>query len=244
MYMAMQAYGFRIPSGMCIFGSPSNTNWKESITTKIYTNRFTETKASDTLEEINPSVQRALIASLDKKKVAKLLNVMSPGQAADILSVLPVPEKEMIMKSMAKENVAKIQGILDHHHESIVNLATRKFMAYPPDETVLKAQEDYPKDAQGKIVVMYLYVVDADEKLLGVIDIKELLQAPLKATTSLADIMVRSFIALKTTNTLKEASVTFSRYGYRALPVVDDEGKLVGVVPFRDVMNLGHLFFE
>jgi magnesium transporter len=206
--------------------------------------QLNETKASDTLEEINPSVQRALIASLDKKKVAKLLNVMTPGQAADILSVLPVPEAQTIMKSMAKENVAKIESILQHHHENIVNFATRKFMSYPPDEIVLKAQEDYAHDAQGKIVVMYLYVVDAKGKLLGVIDIKELLQAPLKSTTKLADIMETNFIALKTTNTLKEASVIFSRYGYRALPVVDEEGKLVGVVPFRDVMNLGHLLFE
>lgn len=206
--------------------------------------QLNEAKASNTLEEINPSVQRALIASLDKKKVAKLLNVMTPGQAADILSVLPLPEAQTIMKSMAKENVAKIEGILGQHHENIVNFATLKFMAYPPDEIVLKAQEDYPKDAQGKIVVMYLYVLDAQGKLLGVIDIKELLQAPLKSTTKLADIMETNFIALKTTNTLKEASVIFSRYGYRALPVVDEEGKLVGVVPFRDVMNLGHLFFE
>jgi magnesium transporter len=210
---------------------------------KIF-DQLNEAKASNTLEEINPSVQRALIASLDKKKVAKLLNVMSPGQAADILSVLPVPEKEMIMKSMAKENVAKIAGILGQHHENIVNLATRKFLAYPPDETVLKAQEDYPMDAQDKIVVMYLYIVDAEEKLLGVVDIKELLQAPLKATTRLEDIMISNVIALKVTSTLKEASALFSRYGFRALPVVDDEGKLVGVVPFRDVMSLGHLFFE
>jgi magnesium transporter len=86
--------------------------------------------------------------------------------------------------------------------------------------------------------------VDADDKLLGVIDIKELLQAPLKATTKLADIMVINVITLKTTSTLKEASAIFSRYSFRALSVVNDESKLVGVVPFRDVMNLGHLFFE
>ncbi len=210
---------------------------------KIF-DELNEEKASNTLEEINPTVQRALIASLDKKKVAKLLNVMTPGQAADILSVLPGPETETIMKSMTKENVGKIQPILSQHNEAIVNFATRKFMAYPPDETVLKAQEDYPQDAQGKLVVMYLYIVDAEEKLLGVIDIKELLQAPLKATTKLEDIMIKNVITLKTTSTLKEASLIFSRYGFRALPVVDEKGNLVGVVPFRDVMNLGHIFFD
>ena len=206
--------------------------------------QLTETKASDTLEEINPTVQRALIASLDKKKVAKLLNVMTPGQAADILSVLPVPEADAIMKSMAKENLAKIQDILHHHHESIVNLATRKFLAYPPDETVLKAEGDYPKDAEDKDEVMYLYVIDAEEKLLGVIDIKELLKAPLKATTKLEDIMQRSFVSLKTTSTLKDASLLFSRYSFRALPIVDKDGKIIGVVQYRDVMSLKHIFFE
>ena len=210
---------------------------------KIF-DELNEEKASNTLEEINPTVQRALISSLDKKKVAKLLNVMTPGQAADILSVLPAPEAETIMKAMAKDNLAKIQPILSQHNETVANFATRKFMSYPPDETALKAEEDYAKDAEGKLVVMYLYVVDTQGKLLGVIDIKELLQAPLKATTKLEDIMVKNFIALKTTSSLKQASLMFSRYGFRALPVVDDEDKLVGVVPFRDIMNLGHLFFD
>jgi Mg/Co/Ni transporter MgtE len=209
---------------------------------KIF-DELTEERASDTLEEINPTVQRALIASLDQKKVAKLLDVMTPGQAADILSVLPVPEAEALMKSMAKNNVAKIQAILGQHTENVTNFATQKFLSYPPDETVLKAQENYPKDATDKDEVMYLYVVNAEGKLLGVIDIKELLKAPLKATTKLEDIMQRNFISLKTNSTLKDASLLFSRYSFRALPVIDEKGKLVGVVPFRDVMNLGHLFF-
>ena len=210
---------------------------------KIF-DELTEERASDTLEEINPAVQRALIASLDKKKVAKLLNVMTPGQAADILAVLPVPEADSIMKSMSKENLAKIQDILKSHHENIVNLATTKFLAYPPEETVLKAEIDYPRDAEDKDEVMYLYVTDAEGKLLGVIDIKELLKAPLKATTRLEDIMQRNFISLKKTSTLKDASLLFARYSFRALPIVDASGKIVGVVQYRDVMQLKHIFFE
>jgi CBS domain-containing protein len=210
---------------------------------KIF-DELTEERASDTLEEINPTVQRALIASLDKKKVAKLLNVMTPGQAADILSVLPVPEAEAILKSMAKDNVTKIQAILGQHNENVTNFATQKFLSYPPDETVSKAQEDYPKDAEDKDEVMYLYVINAEGKLLGVIDIKELLKAPLKATTRLEDIMLRNFICLKTTSTLKDASLLFSKYSFRALPIVDPDGKIVGVVQYRDVMNLKHIFFE
>jgi CBS domain-containing protein len=206
--------------------------------------KLDEEKASDTLEEISPNVQRALIASLDKKKVAKLLDVMTPGQAADILSVLPGPEAETIMKSMSKDDLIKIRSILGQHNENILNYATQKYLRFPPNETVLMAQESYAIEAEDKDVVMYLYIVDAQEKLLGVIDIKELLQAPLKTTTKLQDIMIVDTISLKTTSTLKEASLLFSRYNFRALPIVDPEGKIAGVVPYRDVMNLKHLFFE
>jgi len=206
--------------------------------------RLDEERASDTLEEITPNVQRALIASLDKKKVAKLLDVMTPGQAADILSVLPGPEAETIMKSMSQDDLTKIRSILSQHNENILNYATQKYLSYPPDETVLMAQESYAIEAEDKDVVMYLYIVDAQDKLLGVIDIKELLQTPLKTTTKLQDIMIVDTISLKTTSSLKEASLLFSRYNFRALPIVDPEGKIVGVVPYRDVMNLKHLFFE
>ncbi len=206
--------------------------------------KLDEEKASNTLEEISPNVQRALIASLDKKKVAKLLDVMTPGQAADILSVLPGPDAETIMKSMNKDDLTKIRSILSQHSEHVLNFATQKYLRFPPDETVLMTQESYAIEAEDKDVVMYLYVVDAQEKLLGVIDIKELLQAPLKMTTKLQDIMVTDIISLKTTSTLKEASLIFARYSFRALPIVDPDGRIVGVVPYKDVMNLKHLFFE
>jgi Mg/Co/Ni transporter MgtE len=87
---------------------------------------------------------------------------------------------------------------------------------------------------------MYLYIVDENDILLGVIDIKELLKAPDEAL--LKDIMTSKVISLKPESTLKEASIMFERYGFRALPVTDANGKIIGVVPYRDVMNLKHLF--
>ena len=82
------------------------------------------------------------------------------------------------------------------------------------------------------------------ENWRGVIDIKELLKAPLKATTRLEDIMQQNFIYVKTTSTLKDASLLFARYSFRALPILDPTGKIGGVVQYRDVMNLKHIFFE
>jgi Mg/Co/Ni transporter MgtE len=80
------------------------------------------------------------------------------------------------------------------------------------------------------------------DRLLGVIDIKELLLAPDHAP--LKDIMVDTVISLAPGSTLKDASALFGRYDFRAIPVLDDQDTILGVVPFRDVMSLTHHFLE
>jgi Mg/Co/Ni transporter MgtE len=198
--------------------------------------------ASDTLEEIEPKVQREIISSLSTEKVVQLINDMTPGQAADILSVLPSSEAHVILDAMNAESARKVQAIINRQEEKVIHYTTQKILKFPPDTMVEYVQNDYPRHARDKDVIMYIYVVDESDNLLGVIDLKELLQADDKAF--LRDVMVENVITLSTVNTLKEAAQEFARYGFRALPVVDEENHLMGVIPYRDVMNLTHHFVE
>ncbi len=199
-------------------------------------------QATDTLEEIEPKVQREIISSLSTEKVVKLINDMTPGQAADILSVLPSSEAHVILDTMNAESARKVQAIINRQEEKVIHYTTQKILKFPPETVVEYVQNDYPRHARDKDVIMYIYVVDEDDHLLGVADLKELLQADDKAF--LRDIMVENVITLSTGSTLKEAAQEFLRYGFRALPVVDEENRLTGVVPYRDVMNLTHHFVE
>jgi len=199
-------------------------------------------QASDTLEEIEPHVQRDIISSLTTEQVVRLLNDMTPGQAADILSVLPSPEAQDILEALNRESAKKIQSIIEKQEEKVIHYTTQKILKFPPETTVGYIENDYPRHARGMDVIMYIYVVDAQDRLLGVIDLKELLQADDKAL--LRDIMIESVISLSTESTLKEASQDFARYDFRALPVTDEENHLMGVIPYRDVMNLTHHFVE
>jgi magnesium transporter len=198
--------------------------------------------ASDTLEEIEPNVQREIISSLTTEKVVQLINDMTPGQAADILSVLPSSEARIILESLNPENAKKIRSIIGKQEEKVINYTTRKFLKFAQETTVEYVQNDYPRHARDKDVIMYIYVVDDQEVLVGVIDLKELLQADDRAL--LKDIMIENVITLNTESTLKEASQSFARYDFRALPVTDEKNRLVGVIPYRDVMNLTHHFLE
>ena len=180
-----------------------------------------------------------------------LLAANRPAQAGemDILvqklvekNILSSSEAQIILEALNKETAKKIQSIVSKQEEKVLNYTTQKILKFSSETTVEYVQNDYPRHAKGKDVIMYVYVVDVDDTLLGVIDLKELLQADDRAL--LKDIMIENVICLNTESTLKEASQSFARYDFRALPVTDEKNRLVGVIPYRDVMNLTHHFVE
>jgi CBS domain-containing protein/sporulation protein YlmC with PRC-barrel domain len=205
-------------------------------------NQLEEEHASDTLEEISPNMQREIISSLKKDKVAYLIDMMTPGQAADVLSVLTLEDQEAIMELMDEENLNKIKFILEKRQDMILNLITERYLKAQPDETVETVENAYPKRAKGKDEIMYIHVTDKDNQLLGVIDVKELLQADNQAF--LKDIMNKNVITLDKESSIGEATKMFSRYGFRSLPVTDNDHKIVGVVSQRDVVKLTLHFSE
>jgi len=205
-------------------------------------NQLDTAHASDTLEEIEPNVQRELVSSLAKDKVALLIRQMTPGQAADILAALPHSDMLTYLDKLDKETANKVRSILEKQEEHVTNYATLLFVTVPADITVEQAQSEYHLIAKHKDVVMYLYVVDDVGHLQGVIDIKELLAAA--DTSRLKDFMIENVISLKPSSTLKEASELFNRYDFRAIPVTDDDHHIVGVVTYRDIMKLTHHFIE
>jgi magnesium transporter len=205
-------------------------------------NQLDEDHASDALEEIGPNMQREIISSLNKEKAADLIDRMTPGQAADVLAVLTLEDQNEIMKLMDEGNLYKIKSILEQRQDTILNLITEKYIKAQPDEKVETIQNEYPKIAKDKDEIMYIHVVDKDDKLLGIIDVKEILQADDEAL--LKDIMNKSVITLKPESSIGDATAMFSRYGFRSLPVTNKENRIVGVISQRDVAKLTLHFLE
>jgi CBS domain-containing protein len=198
--------------------------------------------ASDTLEEMDPTAQRGLIAAMPKEQAARLIDLMTPGQAAYILSVLPSAEAKPILELLSKRLAGKVSQILQQQEVKVANFLTASYVVLPPDSTVSQARRAYQEIESLKAPRSYLYVVDGQGKLLGVVTAAELLRAHNDAL--LRGIMNGTVLALAPDQTLKEASEMFERYGFRALPVTDPAGKLLGIVPYRDVMNLTHRHLE
>jgi Mg/Co/Ni transporter MgtE len=165
---------------------------------------------------------------------------MTPGQAADVLAVLPWSHANAILRLLGKEKAAKVRDILETQDERIADYVSVDCVTLRPDNTALQARQSY-QQAQERDAVAYLYVVDAEDKLIGVVGATDIIMA--LDETPMGRLM-KKVISLNSESTLKDASEVFTRYGFRALPVTDQQGKFLGIVPYRDVMNLEHRYVE
>jgi Mg/Co/Ni transporter MgtE len=162
--------------------------------------------------------------------VAELIGEMTPGQAADIVSVLPAAEKRKILKLLEPAQAAKIDEIMEKQDTTILNFASTNYFKCPPETTVEQARNKLRDAANSMDVVMYFYIVDESDKPLGVIDIKEVFVA--QDTERLKELMTENVISLHKDATMKQAADMFLRYGFRALPITDENDIIVGVVPY------------
>ena len=192
--------------------------------------------ASDTLEEVEPRVQRELIHAIEKERAAQLINDMSPAQAADILAILPRDEAAAILKLIDRDKSSKVEHIIAEHDQQILHYASLKLIRLPSTTLAVEVLDGYRDLATGKDVVMYIYVTDEAGTLKGVVDIREILAA--EPGQSLGDIMTEHVITLPKDATLREAAILFERYDFRALPITDENDRLLGAVSSHDVRSL------
>jgi len=200
-------------------------------------NQLDTQRASDTLEEVKPLVQRAIIGAVGDAKAAELIEDMTPAQAADVLSGLRETDADDILALIeAKDRSGKIESLLDAREKNILDFSIANYIKFPPETTVDEVFRQYKDAARDARAIWYIYVVSTDGKLAGVADYHSILRAD--PAQRLDEIMISRVKHLKTGSTLAQAAQKFDKYMFRAMPVVDDDGILQGVVLYKDVMRL------
>jgi magnesium transporter len=189
--------------------------------------------AADALEATEPRVQREILASTSTERAAQMFTHLTPVQIADIISILPHEDAEEFLSILKGEAAKKVHRLLTDHDVPALTLAMRSFLGFPGDITVEDAFAKFRQDARNCNATMYIYVVDAEQHLRGVIDINELLQADPKS--KLEQIMTRNVVAVAPTTMRGEVEALFLKYHFRAIPIVDQSKRIVGVIREKDV---------
>jgi magnesium transporter len=192
--------------------------------------------AAEVLEESDPRVQVQLIQRLPAEKASDVLEQMSPSAATDLLQELEEPHAESLLKEMEPDAAEDVRCLLTHDEETAGGMMTTSFFSQPPQATVGEALEAMRKEAGDLDVIYYIYVEDQDGHLLGAVNLRELLTSDPNAT--LESIMERRIVSVPLHAEEADVADLFAKYGLRAIPVVDEGGRIHGVIRFKAILDV------
>jgi magnesium transporter len=191
--------------------------------------------AAEAISELEPDTQIAMLRDMDAEHVADIIEEMPPDAAADVLGGLPAERTQEILEHIEQEDAEDIQELLGHEEDTAGGLMTNEFIAYPESMTVREVIGRFKEDAPEIETVYYIYAMDEQGRLSGVVSLRELLLSGLEAR--LADIVERKLKTVGPEADGMRVAGIISKYNLVALPVVDAEGVLVGIVTVDDVVD-------
>ncbi len=192
--------------------------------------------AADTLEEMHPTSQASLLRALPDEKAADLLEDVSPDDAADLLADLPKRRVSRLLALMDHERATEIRELLTYPENSAGGIMTTEYAVVPPEVTAAEAIE-LLRDQEPEVeTVYYIYVTDRRERLLGTISLRDLLTVP--GGRRVRDFMTAEPISVTLDAGEAEVTQTIAKYNLLALPVVDADGVLHGIVTIDDAIDL------
>jgi CBS domain-containing protein len=193
--------------------------------------------AADTLEEVHPDRQAGLLEDMPPERAADILEEMAPDEAADVLQDMSTAKAQELLGLMEREEAAEASELLAHDEDSAGGLMTTEYAALPPDLTAGAALAELRRRYSGEIDDLhYVYVIDEQERLLGVTSLWDLVMA--NPDAALNDFMEKRPVFVTPDQKAEEAARLISRFNILAIPVVGEDQRLLGVVTVDDAMDL------
>ncbi|MFA4858716.1 MAG: CBS domain-containing protein [Candidatus Margulisiibacteriota bacterium] len=197
---------------------------------------LSEGTAAEALHELEPKIQAMLLLTIDTKKALAILDKMPVDEVADVLGDLPQEKTEEFLRLLRPRKAAEITKLLKHTEESAGGLMTTDFVALPENLTVEQTIQLLRELAPNAETIYYLYVIDQEEKLIGVLSLRNLIVSP--PEKSVADIMIRKIITVGPQMNQRQVADIISKYNLLAVPVVDENSRLLGIITVDDIMDL------
>lgn len=190
--------------------------------------------SADILEKMDEADAAEIVAGLEPEQIAAIVDEMEPDEAADLLGDLEPAQAQAVLDAL--EDPDEIRPLLLHPDDSAGGLMTSEFLALRRRMTAAEALQAFRLWHPDVETVYYLFVVDAHNILSGVVNLRQLIVAP--PTTPLTEIMNPEVISVTQGTDQEECARLMSRYDLLALPVVDADKKLLGVVTIDDVVDV------
>ncbi|MEO8570833.1 MAG: CBS domain-containing protein [Chloroflexota bacterium] len=190
---------------------------------------------ADAMEEMEPETQVEILEGLSPERAADILEEMSPDDAADLVADLSDETRAELMALMERDEAEELGGLLAYPEDTAGGMMTTEFVAVPADLTAgatIDRLRELEPDAE---TIYYVYVVDADSRLVGVLSLRDLIVA--QPTTPIGEVMIEDPVAVEVTADRDDVAGIVARYNLLAVPVVDADRRLVGIVTVDDAID-------
>ncbi|MGH7705659.1 MAG: magnesium transporter MgtE N-terminal domain-containing protein [Candidatus Dormibacteria bacterium] len=190
--------------------------------------------AADTLEETDETVQAQILERLTVERAADILEAMAPDEAADLLADLTPERRSQLIAEMQAEEAGDVQELLAYEEDTAGGLMTPDYVAIPQRLTAAKAIERIRELEPEAESIYYIFVTDSEERLRGVLSLRDLIVA--KPETPVAQFMIRKVFSVPLDASSEEVASVLAKYNLLAIPVVDEQDRIQGIVTVDDVL--------
>lgn len=188
------------------------------------------------MSNLDESIQKELIELSSREEVLRILSHMDSDDAADLLGILPEDESRELLSSMVRKDSEEVAELMGYPEDSAGGLMSSDFLAVNQNLSVAEAVRSIQNEGDQGKVSFYLYVINDHEQLVGVVSLKQLLLSQQNMT--LKELMYKDVISVHVNTHQEEVASTVERYDFLALPVVDGNNHLVGVITVDDVIDV------
>src|SRR3954449_9192396 len=183
-------------------------------------------QVADAIEEMEPETQVEVLEDLEPDRAADILEEMSPDDAADLVADLSQIAREEILALMDKEEADEVQELLGYPEDTAGGIMTTEYVAVPATLTAAQTIDRLRSLEPDAETIYYVYVIDDDGCLVGVLSLRDLIVA--KPETTIAEVMIDDPVVVGVLADQDEVAHVVARYNLLAVPVVDAEGRLAG----------------
>ncbi len=193
-------------------------------------------RQAEIFELIEPRQQMELVQSIDRKHLSQLIEAMASDDRVDLLSHMEEEQVEQLLPLIAQAERADIRRLLSYEESSCGSIMTTEYASLPEHLSVREALERLRQQAPDRETIYYIFICDEARHLHGVITLRQLILA--RPTQSLDAVMNRDVVAVRVDEPTENAARELARFDLLALPVVDEESRLVGIITHDDVLDL------
>ena len=197
---------------------------------------FKKDTAAEIFAELDPAVQETIITSITDSEISKLVDELFIDDTVDMLEELPASVVTRVLRAASPQTRNEINKFLKYPANSVGSVMTSEFISVFSDMTVSEAIDRVRSTGRDKETIYVIYVTDKRRTLQGFIELRDLIFSP--QSEIIENVMESSVISAQTLDDQEIAATLISKYDLLALPVVDSEGRLVGIVTVDDAMDV------